>query len=84
VYIKNPKLVRDIYISITTLKILLSNLLKYANYALDDSPIVIKTLNLLDTRFKAIPSLKEIIINIHVYGEEDLSDNLIKKIRDYR
>ena len=31
---------------------------------------------MLDTRFKAIPSLKEIIVNIHVYGDEDLSDDL--------
>ena len=37
---------------------------------------------MLDTRFKAIPSLKEIIVNIHVYGEEDLSDDLMKKMRD--
>jgi hypothetical protein len=62
---------------------LLSNPLKYANYALDDSPIAVEALDLLDTRFKAILSLKEIIINVHVYGEEDLSDDLMKKIRDY-
>jgi hypothetical protein len=38
---------------------------------------------LLDTRFKAIPSLKEIIVNFKVYSEEDLRDDPIKKLRDY-
>ena len=40
--------------------------LECANYALDDSPIEAEALDLLDTRFKAIPSLKEIIVNVHV------------------
>ncbi|KAH6690201.1 hypothetical protein BKA61DRAFT_625800 [Leptodontidium sp. MPI-SDFR-AT-0119] len=35
-----------------------------ANYVFDDSPIVAETLNLLETRLKAIPSLKEIVISI--------------------
>jgi len=63
---------------------LLSNTfpLKCANYALDDSPIAAEALDLLDTRFKAIPSLKEIIVNIYVYGEEDLSDDLMEEMRD--
>ena len=62
---------------------LLSNYsLECANYALDDSPIEAEALDLLDTRFKAIPSLKEVIVNVHVYGEEDLSDDLMKKMRD--
>jgi hypothetical protein len=61
---------------------LLSSLLEYANYALDDS-LIVEALDLLNTRFKVILSLKKIIINIHVYGEEDLSDDLMKKIRDY-
>jgi len=33
---------------------------------------------LLDTRFKAIPSLKETIVNFQVYGEEDLSHDSMK------
>jgi hypothetical protein len=33
---------------------------------------------LLDARFKAIPSLKEIIVNFQVYSEEDLSDDRMK------
>jgi hypothetical protein len=82
VHIKNLELVQDTCTSITTLKLLLSNPLECANYALNDSPIAAEALDLLDTRFKAIPSLKEIIVNIHVYGEEDLSDDLMKKMRD--
>jgi hypothetical protein len=34
-------------------------------------------------RLKAIASLKEIVVNVQGYGEEDLSDNLMKKMRDY-
>jgi hypothetical protein len=52
-----------------------------ANYAFDDSPIAAAALDLLDLRFKAILSLKEIIVNFQVYSEEDLSDNQMK-IRD--
>jgi hypothetical protein len=52
-----------------------------ANYVFDDSPITTEALDLLDTRFKAILSLKEIIINFQVYTIEDLSDYPIK-IRD--
>jgi hypothetical protein len=33
---------------------------------------------LLDTRFKAIPSLKTIIVNFQAYAAEDLSDYPIK------
>jgi hypothetical protein len=81
-HIKNLELIRDTCTSITTLELLLTFPLECANYALDDSPIAAEALDLLDTRFKAIPSLKEIIANVHVYGEEDLSDNLMKKMRD--
>ena len=45
-----------------------------ANYAFDDSPIAAEALDLLDTRFKAIPSLKEIIVNFQVYAAEDPDD----------
>ena len=36
---------------------------------------------MLNMLFKAIPSLKEIVVNVQVYGEEDLGDDL-KKMRD--
>ncbi|KAH6718553.1 hypothetical protein BKA61DRAFT_595926 [Leptodontidium sp. MPI-SDFR-AT-0119] len=61
-HIKNLELIRDTCISITTLE--LSVPLDRANYVFDDSPIVAETLNLLETRLKAIPSLKEIVISI--------------------
>jgi hypothetical protein len=78
-HIKNLELIRDTCTSITTLE--LSVPPKCVNYAFDDSPIGVQALDLLDTRFKAIPSLKEIIVNFQVYGEEDLSDHR-KKMRD--
>jgi hypothetical protein len=81
-HIKNLELIRDTCTSIATLELLLTFPLECANYALDDSPIAAEALDLLDTRFKAIPSLKEIIVNISVYGEEDLSEDLMKEMRD--
>ena len=33
---------------------------------------------MLDTRFKAILSLKKVIVNFQVYSEEDLSHDRIK------
>jgi len=47
--------------------------------------IAIKTeaLKSLDARFKATASLKEVIVNVDVYNDEDLSDDLGKKMRDY-
>jgi hypothetical protein len=79
-HIKNLELIRDTCTSITTLELSLSKTfpLDSANDALDDSPIVADALDLLDMRFKAVPSLKEIIVNVQVYGEEDLSDDLMK------
>lgn len=54
-----------------------------ANYALSDSPVSAEALNLLDTHFKHIPSLKEIVINFNVYLEQDPSHDLRKKMHDY-
>jgi hypothetical protein len=79
-HIKNLELIRDTCTSITTLDLSLP--LDCANYAFGDSPIAQEALDLLDTRFKAIPSLKEIIVNFQVYSEEDLSDDPIKKMCD--
>jgi hypothetical protein len=36
---------------------------EHCNYALSHSVIAAEVLNLLDARFKSIPSLKEIIVN---------------------
>jgi hypothetical protein len=79
-HIKNLELIRDTCTSITTLE--LSVPPDRANYVFDDSSIVAETLDLLHTRFKAILSLKEIIVNFQVYSEEDLSDDWVKKICD--
>ncbi|KAH7413257.1 hypothetical protein BKA64DRAFT_348937 [Cadophora sp. MPI-SDFR-AT-0126] len=81
-YIKNLELIRATYISITTLE--LSVPLDRANDVFDDSPIIAETLDLLDTRLKAIPLLKETIVNFQIYSDKDLSDDRIKKIRDCR
>jgi hypothetical protein len=75
-HIKNLELIRDTFTSITTLELLLP--LDSANYAFGDSPIATEALNLLDARFKAIPSLKEIIVDFQMYAAEDLSDYWIK------
>lgn len=71
-HIKNLELIWDTYTSITTLKLLL--LLDSVNYAFDNSPIAAKALDLLNTRFKAILLLKEIIVNFQVYTTKDLSN----------
>lgn len=54
-----------------------------ANYAFSDSPIAAEALYLLDTHFKNVPSLREIVINFEVYPEQDPGDNLTKKMYDY-
>lgn len=41
-------------------------------------PVAKQALDLLDARFKAILSPKEIIANFRVYSEEDLSDDWMK------
>ena len=41
-----------------------------------------RSLDLLDARFKAISSLKEVIVDVHIYDDEGLSDDLRKKMRD--
>jgi hypothetical protein len=57
--------------------------LECADYRLDSSPIAAEALDLLDARFKAISSLKEVIVDVHIYDDEGLSDDLRKKMRDW-
>lgn len=80
-HIKNLELVRDTCTSIKAIELLVSP--DCANYALGDWPIAAEALDLLDTHFKNIPSLKEIVINFEVYPEEDPSDDLTKKMHDH-
>ena len=50
--------------------------LERVDYKLDNSPMIAETLDLL------ISSLKEVIVNVHVYDYEGLSDDLRKMMRD--
>jgi hypothetical protein len=53
-------------------------------YGINHGPWIIKVqaaLELLDPRFKAIPSLKEVIVHD---CSDSLSDGVAKKMRDYR
>lgn len=80
-HIKNLDLVRDTCTSIRTLELLVSP--DCENYALSDSPIAAEALDLLNTHFKSISSLKEIVISFEVYPEQNPSDDLRKKMYDY-
>ncbi len=81
VHIKNLELIRDTCAGIQTLELLVPP--EQYNYALSGSTIAAEALNLLDTRLRSIPPLKEIIVNFKVYPEGDPSDDLTKKIHDY-
>jgi len=78
--IKNLELIRDTCTSITTLELWLPP--DSENYVFSDLPIAIEALDLFDTHFKAIPSLKEIIVHLQVYTVEDLS-HYPKKMRKH-
>ncbi|KAF2804520.1 uncharacterized protein BDZ99DRAFT_525357 [Mytilinidion resinicola] len=80
VHIENLELIRKTCTNIKTLELLVP--LEHCNYALDDWAIASEALDLLNTRFKAIHSLKEIMINFEEYPEDDPSDGLTKKMRD--
>ena len=75
-YVEDLELIRNICTSITTLE--LSVYSDRVNDALRDSPVAEQALDLLDTRLKAIQSLREIIVNFQVYSDEDLSDDRMK------
>jgi hypothetical protein len=79
--IKILELIRNNCTSIATLEISLRDTLplECADHKLDSSPIAAEALELLDARFKAISSLKEVVVDVHVYDYEVLSDNLMKK-----
>lgn len=75
-HIKNLELIRETCTSITTLELSLHS--DCINRALGDLPFADQALDLLDMRFKAILSLKKVIVNFQVYSEDDLSDDQIK------
>lgn len=79
-HIENLELIRKTCTNIKTLELLIPP--EHCNYALSQSAIAAEALNVLNTRFQAIHSLKEIIINFEKYPEHDPSDELTKKMRD--
>ena len=79
-HINNLKLIRDTSTSIRTLELLVPP--DTDNHVLTDSPIAAQALHSLNTHFKNIPSLKEIVINFEVYPEQELSGDLTR-IHDY-
>ena len=63
---------------------LIINSLSYINYLYSDLLIIVEVLYLLNTYFKNILFLKEIVINFKIYFKQNSSNNLIKKIYNYR
>ena len=79
-HVKNLELIRDICTSIRTLELFVSP--DHNIYALSHSEIAVEAIHLLDTRFKTIPSLKEITVNFEVHPEEDPDDDIRKRMYD--
>ena len=83
--IDNLGLVRDTCTSIGTLE--LSRRPENSSDTLDHPETAAEAMDLLDASFKAVPSLKEIIVNYEMYPdeyfEEALEDDLTKMMRDY-
>ena len=79
-HVKNLELVRDTCTSIRTLELFV--LPNHGSYALSNSEIAAEAMDLLDIRFKAISSLREITINFEICPEQDPEDDLPKKMDD--
>ena len=79
--VENLKLVRDTCTNIKTIELYVSYTL--ITHLCDYLPIAAEALHFLDTQFKNIPSLKEVVINFEVNYDEDPSDNLTKTMHDY-
>jgi len=82
--IKTLELIQDNCTGIATPETLLRDTyqLECAYYKLDNSPIAADVLDLLDKYFKAISSVNEVIVDVHVYDDDGLSDDLTEKIRN--
>ena len=81
VHVKNLALIRDTCTGIQTLE--LSVPPEHCNYALNDDVTTVKATNLLDMRFKNIPSLEKVLVNFNVYPQRDPSDDLTTTMRGY-
>ena len=80
-HIKNLGLIRDTCTGIQTLE--LSVPPEHCNYALNEDVTTAKVINLLNMRFKNIPSLKKVHINFNVYPQQDPSDDLATSMRGH-
>ena len=80
-HIENRGLTRDTCAGIQTLELLVPP--EYCNYVLSHSAIAADASTLLETRFRSVPSLKGIIVNLKVYPQQDSSDGLTKTMRGY-
>jgi len=80
--VKILELIRDKCTGISILETFLYGIWRLERYKADRLGTISEAvLGLVDERFKAISSLKEVIV--HVYSYEDISDDLIKKMGDY-
>jgi hypothetical protein len=70
-HIKALDLIRDTCTSLTSVELTLD---------LTSGPrITVKTLDLLNVRLKELKSLEEVVIDAHVYDEEDIDDGDLRK-----
>jgi hypothetical protein len=76
VHFKSLKLIQDICTNLATLKLLVPP--NCDNRVLYDSTYAQKAQDLLDARFRAILSLKKVIINFQLYNDKDLVYDLTK------
>jgi hypothetical protein len=73
VHVENLELIRKTCTNIKTLELLVP--VEHRNYALGNCAIASEALDLLNTRIKAMHSLKEIVVNFEEYTKPDPSDD---------
>ena len=78
-HIENIELIRKSCTNLTTLELSLRN---KADYIVKDSSQATEALNLLEAQLKTIPSLKKVIVNVKVYGEEAVGEDVMERIHD--
>jgi hypothetical protein len=74
------QLIKKTCINIETLDLLI--LTEHYNYTLGEWAVATDALKILDTHFKSITSLKEIIANFKEYPDCDLNNYLTKKLHN--
>lgn len=81
-HIRSLALVREICTSLSTLELSLDTSDCLADYV-SESDATEKTLDFLNMRFSAILSLKEVVVNVQIYGEEELHNTAMTKMCEY-